>query len=229
MNIPFETTELNSQAIAIQQQENIRETYFFKAGDVEIQDLSSQMTGDYFHAKAGESWYDCCAASGGKSLLLHSMIPGVALTVSDSRKSVLQNLKLRFDKAGIEAYFSCVADLEKPLTPELQGKKIDGIILDAPCSGSGTWGRNPENLQQCTEQSVQEYAKRQKQIALSVSTLLKPGGKMVYITCSAFKAENEEVVDFICSNTKLKLEESKVIQGTEHGADSMFVARLKMG
>ena len=187
----------------------------------EVQDLSSQETGLRFHAKPGERWWDCCAASGGKSILLHDLQPSVRLTVSDVRASILENLRKRFAEAGVRNYDLRMFDLTKPVTGL---KPFKGVILDAPCSGSGTWGRTPENLYYFKKERIAEYAALQKQIAKHVTPLLEPGGRLVYITCSVFKEENEEAVAFLQNEGGLEIEESGVIKGYDRGADTMFVA-----
>lgn len=187
----------------------------------EVQDLSSQETGLRFKPKARERWWDCCAASGGKSILLHDIEPTIQLTASDVRASILENLRKRFAEACLKNYDAKVIDLTKPVTGL---PRFSGIILDAPCSGSGTWGRSPENLYYFTEQRIAEYAALQKQIAKHVAPLLQPGGRLVYITCSVFKEENEDAVAFLKDECGLEIEESSVIRGYDREADTMFVA-----
>ncbi|AWO00724.1 RNA methyltransferase [Chitinophaga alhagiae] len=191
----------------------------------EVQDLSSQETGLHFHAKAGEHWWDCCAASGGKSILLLDKEPAVHLFASDVRASILENLKKRFAEAGVKNYSAKVLDLTAPtLRAQLPRTRFDGIILDAPCSGSGTWGRTPENIRYFKESQIAEYARLQKEIAANVTPFLQPGGTLVYITCSVFREENEEAVEYLRSHCGLEITESGVIGGYERGADTMFVA-----
>ena len=192
----------------------------------EVQDLSSQQTGDFFKPQRWDSWWDACAASGGKSLLLHEDEPNIKLVVSDIRESVLANLDERFHLAGLTKYQKKALDLTTNVDQTLHDYAFDGIILDAPCSGSGTWGRTPEMIAQFNPQKIEFFQKLQKSIAQNVVKYLKPGKPLIYITCSAFKAENEDVVDFLIKEVGLKLEESKVLKGYEHKADTMFVARL---
>ncbi|WPQ62801.1 RsmB/NOP family class I SAM-dependent RNA methyltransferase [Chitinophaga sancti] len=189
----------------------------------EIQDASSQQVGHLFHPKPGEQWWDSCAASGGKSILLLDQEPKVKLMVSDVRSSIISNLHMRFKEAGIRDYTSMVMDLTAPIALE---RRFDNIILDAPCSGSGTWGRTPENLSFFREEQIKEYQQLQQTIAGNVVKLLKPGGSLIYITCSVFRQENEEVVAHVENTTGLKKQEGGVIAGYEKGADSMFAVRL---
>lgn len=188
----------------------------------EIQDASSQQVGNLFHPKAGEQWWDSCAASGGKSILLLDQEPKVKLFVSDVRSSIIQNLHQRFKEAGIRDYTTQVMDLTAPISLD---RKFDHIILDAPCSGSGTWGRTPESLAFFKEEQIKTYQELQMKIAGNVIKHLKPGGSLIYITCSVFKQENEDVVAFLESKGLTK-QEGGIIAGYEKGADSMFAVRL---
>ncbi len=192
----------------------------------QVQDYSSQQTGDYFKPIPNDYWWDCCAASGGKSLLMHSLAPKVKLLVSDLRETSLGNLKERFEVAGIKDYHVKTIDLLQNNDQILHHYEFDGILLDAPCSGSGTWGRTPEMLTFFEEHKVANYAKLQKAIADNVIKYLKIGKPLIYMTCSIFKQENEDVVAYLLKEFPLKLETMILLKGYGHKADSMFVARL---
>ena len=192
----------------------------------EVQDLSSQQTLVHFQPNRYEHWWDACAASGGKSLLLFSQEPDIKLVVSDIRESVLNNLDERFIGAGLRTYQKKLLDLTQNADPILHNFHFDGIILDAPCTGSGTWGRTPEMISQFEEFKIQGFQNLQKTIATNVIKYLKPGKPLIYITCSVFKEENEDVVDYLVANHGLKLQAREVLKGYEHKADTMFVARL---
>lgn len=192
----------------------------------QVQDFSSQKTGNYFDPKPYDYWWDCCAASGGKSLLIHSLEPKVKLLVSDVRETSLGNLQERFQLAGITNYHKKAIDLLQNNDQILHHYEFDGILLDAPCSGAGTWGRTPEMIYFFEEYKISNYAKLQKAIAENVVKYLKPGKPLIYMTCSIFKEENEEVVEYLLNNFPLKLESKELISGYSDRADSMFVARL---
>ncbi|WP_426670988.1 RsmB/NOP family class I SAM-dependent RNA methyltransferase [Mucilaginibacter sp. McL0603] len=192
----------------------------------EVQDLSSQQTAQYFKPQKWEAWWDACAASGGKSLLLHELQPDLKLVVSDIRESILANLDERFQQAGLIKYQKKIIDLTKNVDPELHNYAFDGIILDAPCSGSGTWGRTPEMISQFQAEKIEFFQRLQQTIAANVVKYLKPGKPLIYITCSAFKAENEWAVDFMVKELRMKVEEQIVLKGYENKADTMFVTRL---
>jgi 16S rRNA (cytosine967-C5)-methyltransferase len=195
-------------------------------GLYEVQDYSSQQTAAWFQPAKWEYWWDACAASGGKSILLHQQEPSVKLLVSDIRESVLNNLEERFKSNQIRSYQSKVIDLLQNPDPILHHFEFDGIILDAPCTGSGTWGRTPEMISQFSEMRIAEFRTLQQNIAKNVVKYLKPGKPLIYITCSVFKEENEEMVHYLTHELKLQLEQIEVLKGFTHKADSMFVARL---
>lgn len=195
-------------------------------GSYQVQDLSSQHTGTYFKPDKWDKWWDCCAASGGKTLLLHSIEPVIELLVTDLRDSILQNLDERFRLAGIKKYHKKELDLLKNNDQVLHHYQFDGIILDAPCTGSGTWGRTPEMLTFFEERKINQFAAIQKGIVQNVIKYLKPGKPLIYITCSAFAEENEDVVKYMLENLPLELEKMELIDGYENYADTMFVARL---
>jgi 16S rRNA (cytosine967-C5)-methyltransferase len=192
----------------------------------EVQDLSSQQTAKFYKPQKWDSWWDACAASGGKSLLLHDMEPNIKLVVSDIRESILTNLDERFQQAGLRKYQKKLLDLTQNNDLILHDYAFDGIILDAPCSGSGTWGRTPEMISQFDTHTIEFFQKLQQSIARNIVKYLKPGKPLIYITCSAFKGENEDVVSFMIKELGLKLEEQTVLKGYENKADTMFVARL---
>ncbi|MBC7567577.1 MAG: RsmB/NOP family class I SAM-dependent RNA methyltransferase [Pedobacter sp.] len=192
----------------------------------QVQDLSSQKTSVFFKPEKYDYWWDCCAASGGKSLLLHDLEPHIQLLVSDVRENSLNNLEERFQCAGLKKYQKKVLDLLQNNDQDLHHYEFDGIILDAPCTGSGTWGRTPEMLYYFEEHKVSYFTKLQRTIAANVIKYLKPGKPLVYITCSVFKQENEDVVNWLIDNLPLQLEKMEVIKGYGLKADTMFASRL---
>lgn len=192
----------------------------------EIQDLSSQKTGDFFNPQKWDKWWDCCAASGGKSLMLMDQEPTIKLLVSDVRESILENLSERFEIAGIKNYQKKVLDLTENPAVFIHDYIFDGLILDAPCSGSGTWGRTPEMISQFKVHNISFFQELQRKIVSNVIPYLKNGKPLIYITCSVFKQENEEQVKWIAEHFNLKIESQELLKGYEQKADSMFIARL---
>lgn len=197
-----------------------------------VQDRSSQQTGEiiwqanlYKPAQAFSMW-DCCAASGGKSMMLTNLFENISITVSDIRESILQNLKQRYRTAGITQYHAFVGDISSQLK-SVPNAPFDMVLADVPCTGSGTWSRTPEQLYYFKPESLQAFADRQLTIASNASRWLKVNGYLVYITCSVFAAENEMVVEQLMEKQKLLLVKMCYIPGYTHGADSMFMAILQ--
>jgi len=197
--------------------------------DAVIQDASSQAVGSFLlqaeMARLGQVW-DCCAASGGKAIMAADLLNDIKLTVSDVRPSIIHNLHARFREAELKDYRSFVADLTSSnvLRSSLKNTLFDLIICDAPCSGSGTWSRTPEQLVFFKKEEVTRYSNLQKAIAMNALSYLKKGGYFLYITCSVFKKENEEVVAFLQDETSLSLVEMKMLKGYGIKADTMFAA-----
>jgi 16S rRNA (cytosine967-C5)-methyltransferase len=193
-----------------------------------IQDLSSQAIAGFIPQSTifnPQLVWDCCAASGGKSILIYDMVKNISLTVSDIRPSIIHNLRQRFREAGIKNYTSFVADLTETNKPT--ASKFDLIVCDAPCSGSGTWARTPEQLYFFRENRIAEYAALQQKIAGNVIPHLGAGGYFLYITCSVFEKENEGAVEFIERAFGLEMVKKGVIKGYELKADTMFAALFR--
>ena len=198
--------------------------------DAVIQDLSSQqvlsLLEGYLSEKDPISVWDCCAASGGKSILVRDEFPRSVLAASDIRPSILHNLEKRFRKAGIQPYQSFVANLSDP---EFSiRRKFDLVICDAPCSGSGTWSRTPEQLSFFKEEKIHFYADLQKKIVKNAIKGMKPGGYLLYITCSVFAEENEGMLDFLKQETGLALKVSRYFTGYDQKADTLFGALFQL-
>jgi 16S rRNA (cytosine967-C5)-methyltransferase len=199
--------------------------------DVVVQDLNSQKVFDFFvkerNAEKAELVWDCCAASGGKSILLYDQCGNnTKLTVSDIRESILTNLQLRLKDAGINIQKKFVQDLtlKSGLTME---EKFSVVICDAPCSGSGTWSRTPEQYASFDASQIQQFAQQQQKIVVNSIQHLAKNGWFIYITCSVFKAENEDMVEFITNHFSCQLLEMKYLKGYNNKADTLFVAYFK--
>lgn len=219
-----------------------------------IQDYNSQRVGEFFSSimPSSEKYnvWDCCAASGGKSILAYDILKEINLTVSDTRKNILENLKIRFHRAGIKNYRSLVADLSLSLpvftnseSPENVSRKeeemkekstlssnnqsFDIILADVPCSGSGTWVRTPESMQFFSPKEIDRYALLQRKIITNAIKYLKPGGSLLYITCSVFKKENEDNVAYFQNELGLTLVKTKYFKGWQSGGASLYSALLK--
>jgi len=196
--------------------------------EVVIQDLNSQKVLDGISSRVPGmekpiTIWDCCAASGGKSILAYDLLQGnIDLTVSDIRESILANLENRFATAGIQNYTSFIADLAENDQPSTNTYQL--IICDAPCTGSGTWSRTPEQLYYLKRKTIDVYVRMQQQIVSNVIPQLQQGGLFVYITCSVFTHENEGMVNFIKEKFHLQLLQMELLKGYDKKADSMFAA-----
>lgn len=206
--------------------------------EVVVQDYNSQqvLNGTRYQVAGSKNLipvWDCCAASGGKSILAYDILNGqVDLTVSDIRESILSNLKQRFEVAGIKNYRSFVADLAAGDPPqdaadELSTLNPQLVICDAPCTGSGTWSRTPEQLYFLKRKTIDVYVAMQQQIVGNVIPHVAKGGFFVYITCSVFKNENEDMVSYIKEKFHLQLLQVELLKGYDKKADSMFTAVFK--
>lgn len=195
-----------------------------------IQDLNSQHTLDFINKELfpilPANVWDCCAASGGKSILAYDKLEKqLRLTVTDIRSSILKNLSIRLAEARVPVYHSAVKDLIKPVDLG----KFELIICDAPCTGSGTWARTPEQLHYFKEENIRYYSNLQKQIIGNVLPHLQPGGLFVYITCSVFAEENEEAVKFILHHHPgIELLHSEYIKGYCSDSDSLFTSTFRL-
>ena len=197
--------------------------------EVVVQDLSSQRVAELFHLISKDTSkqltvWDACAASGGKSILAKDYLGSIRLTVSDVRATVLHNLAKRFAKAGINTFDQRVIDLSKAgfaLPPQQL------VICDVPCSGSGTWGRTPEQIRFFTEEKLADYNQRQRAILSQVAPTVAESGYLLYITCSVFRSENEETVSWLQQAFPFRLVESKLLAGYQHQADTLYAALLQ--
>ena len=222
-NIAF--TLVNDQCLSVEAATKLNEVLEINR-EVVVQDYSSQQVLDSLkqssQKKEIKTAWDCCAASGGKSILLKDTFPNVQLCVSDIRESVLFNLKKRFNQAGITGYKKMVADISNaPLNTQ---QKFDLIICDAPCSGSGTWSRTPEQMYFFDEKKIDYYSTLQKKILSNAVKSLRKEGFLLYITCSVFKKENEEIVEFIKAQLSLQLLNMEYLKGYNKKADTLFTA-----
>ena len=224
-NVLFE--EVNEDCVSLDNRTKVDEILRVNVEYV-VQDYNSQRVGDFIRdlkmPEVPKVW-DCCAASGGKSIMAFDILKNINLTVTDVRPSILQNLQLRFKQAGIKDYSTYVADLIEP--NKIQTSPFDLVICDAPCSGSGTWGRTPEQLFYFDKEQIEKYSRLQKRIAQNVIPHVKKEGYLLYVTCSVFKSENETVVKYILKNSFLRLVKAEVLKGYSMKADTMFAALFR--
>jgi 16S rRNA (cytosine967-C5)-methyltransferase len=165
----------------------------FHAGEFELQDLGSQLVGWICGAKPGETWWDACAGEGGKTLHLSALMGNKGLIWATDRAAWrLQRLKRRAARAQAFNYRAKLWDAGANLPTKT---KFDGVLLDAPCSGVGTWQRNPHARWTTTARDVRELGVLQKDLLARAGGAVKPGGKLLYAVCSLTTAETTAVVE----------------------------------
>ncbi len=216
---------------------NLYEIDSFRKGQFDIQDFASQVIGASCRAKAGERWWDACAGAGGKTLqLAFDMESKGTLVATDVREYKLKDLKKRARRAG----FSNIQPRAwKGRGLPVKDANFDGVLVDAPCSCSGTWRRNPDARWTSQAEDIPKAAALQFDILDRSAAAVKPGGVLVYATCSFFQEENEGVLtDFLSKHPEFELDEivnpitGKKERGMLHiwpweaDCDATFVARM---
>lgn len=187
-------------------------TEAFHSGSIEIQDLASQIVSRIANPQPGETWWDTCCGEGGKTLhLCHLMKNKGQVMATDKVMWRLNKLKMRAARSKVFNYHIKQWDGLHNRNPG-GAKRYDGILIDAPCSGIGTWQRNPDGRWRSSQESVMEMSKTQYQLIKKVWNSLKPGGKLVYSVCTMTSAETVN----ICSQIESELEElvPLTIEGT---------------
>jgi 16S rRNA (cytosine967-C5)-methyltransferase len=180
-------------AVEYRGQQDLFRTAEFHAGELELQDISSQAVGMICAPQAGETWWDACAGEGGKTLHLSDLMENKGLIwASDSAAWRLQKMKRRAARAKVFNYRTVGWDGGTRLPTKT---KFDGVLVDAPCSGVGTWQRNPHARWSVTAKDVEELSKLQERILANVAPSLKPGGRLVYAVCTLTRAETREVAE----------------------------------
>ena len=212
----------------------------FVAGKFEIQDLASQCIGVAAAPRPGERWWDACAGAGGKSLQLADLMERRGCVVaSDIRAYKLDDLRRRSRRAQFPNIMCREWD-GKALRPR-QYEKFDGVLVDAPCSCSGTWRRNPDGRWTLQAAEVGEMAELQQQILQKCAPAVKHGGSLIYGTCSLFRAENQANVErFLTANPEFELvafphplRDELVSDGMlqlypwDGNCDALFVAKMR--
>ena len=189
-------TALSPAGIRLKGKPAINRNPLFLAGAVEVQDEGSQLLAYLVAPRRGEMIADFCAGAGGKTLALSMLMHGTgriyAMDVSQKR---LRELAPRAARAGISNVHPVVLASESDVRAKRLAGKLDRVLVDAPCSGFGTLRRNPDLKWRHDAAAVAELAAKQARILNAAAKLLKPGGRLVYATCSILPEENEAVVD----------------------------------
>ena len=217
----------------------------FRDGLIEVQDEGSQVLAWLLGARRGEMVGDYCAGAGGKTLAVAMLMRGTgrvyAMDVSARR---LAALRPRAARAGVTNVHVIALSGDNDLRARRLAGKLDRVLVDAPCSGFGTLRRNPDLKWRHARQAVTELAQKQRAILRAASRLVKPGGRLVYATCSILKAENEAIADeFAASNPEFEslscdavLAEQRIplqagarmrLWSHVHGTDGFFAAAFE--
>lgn len=168
----------------------------FARGAIEVQDEGSQLLALLTDARRGQMVVDFCAGAGGKTLALGAAMRNTGrLYAFDVSAHRLDNLKPRLARSKLSNVFPAAIAHERDERIKRLAGKIDRVIVDAPCSGLGTLRRNPDLKWRQSPASIVELAAKQTAILESAARLLKPGGRIVYATCSLLRAENEDIAD----------------------------------
>jgi len=183
----FATFSLPLSAFSYSGPTDLFHTPEFQAGDFEIQDLASQLVGHACAPQPGETWWDACAGEGGKTLHLADLMQNKGLIwASDRSARRLAKLKERAARAGVFNYRAAAWEGTAKLPTKT---KFDGVLVDAPCSGIGTWQRNPHARWTTQPQDIRELSAVQTRLLDHVAGSVKSGGRLVYSVCTLARAE----------------------------------------
>jgi 16S rRNA (cytosine967-C5)-methyltransferase len=181
-------------AVELLTESDVTQTDAYTHGLIEVQDLGSQLILASVAPQPGTRWLDACAGAGGKTLQLARLLgPSGHVTAHDIRPAALAELQTRASRA-------CLRNVS--VSPAPAGT-FDGVLIDAPCSGTGTWRRSP-HLKWCTtETDISAATKLQGELLARFAAHVRPGGQLVYATCSLSRRENEDVATtFLSSHPK---------------------------
>ncbi|MBX3621033.1 MAG: RsmB/NOP family class I SAM-dependent RNA methyltransferase [Rhizobacter sp.] len=192
--IVAEPTPYSPWGLRVQGKPALNKVAAFTVGDVEVQDEGSQLLALLTDAKRGEMVVDFCAGAGGKTLALGASMRNTGrLYAFDTSGHRLAALKPRLARSGLSNVYPAQIAHERDDRIKRLAGKIDRVLVDAPCSGLGTLRRNPDLKWRQSPESIEELRKKQAAILASAARLLKPGGRLVYATCSLLDIENEAV------------------------------------
>ena len=216
--------------LKLTERKNVFVTQAFKNGFFEMQDGASQLVAPFSEVKSGEKVIDACAGAGGKSLHLAAQMKNKGKIIAmDIHLWKLKELKLRARRNKVDIIETRVLENSK-VVKRLKGK-ADCLLLDVPCTGLGVLRRNPDTKWKIDRDRVDELVALQEQILKDYSLMVKPGGRLIYATCSVLPRENRQQVDRFLANTDESwefIEDQTVLPG-EGGFDGFYMAKLKKG
>jgi len=230
LDITCEATRLSPLGIRVPSAAGLsalEHTRFFQTGAFEFQDEASQLAALLCGAKTGDRVLDLAAGAGGKSLALAALMQDKGEIVAyDANPSRLKQLAPRARRAGA----NIITIAETRGGPKWGNGKFDLVLIDAPCSGSGTWRRNPETKWRLTRDRLRELIELQTWLIDDGARHTRPGGKLVYVTCSLLPSENEDVVSaFITRNQEFRIIPAETAWRELLGDPPAFVNRYFRG
>ncbi len=212
--------------LLLEQRQNIFTRQAFKDGMFEVQDAGSQLIAPFLQVKPGMRVVDACAGAGGKALHLAALMNNQGRIIAmDTEEWKLTELKKRARRAGVGNIETRVIESSK--TIKRLENSADRLLLDVPCSGLGVLKRNPDAKWKLTPDFIDRVRDLQQHILQDYSNIIKPGGALVYSTCSLLPSENDEQVKkFLQANLNFELEEEKSVMPSA-GFDGFYMARIK--
>ena len=194
--IKSEETPYSPWGLRVQGKPALNRLELFTGGAIEVQDEGSQLLALLLDAKRGEMAVDFCAGAGGKTLAIGATMRSTGrLYAFDVSAHRLDALKPRLARSGLSNVHPAAIAHERDERIKRLAGKVDRVLVDAPCSGLGTLRRNPDLKWRQSPESVQELTAKQAAILTSAARLVKPGGRLVYATCSLLAEENEAIAD----------------------------------
>jgi 16S rRNA (cytosine967-C5)-methyltransferase len=193
------------------------------AGEVYLQDEASQLVAQSLEVTRGDRVLDLCAAPGGKTTLIADRADDQALIVAaDLSAARMATVIATARLHGFKAIKPIILDAAEPLP--FAAESFDKVLVDAPCSGTGTLRRNPEIRWRLSPADIARLAVQQKQILTMAAEVLKPGGRLVYSTCSVEREENEAVIEVMQDDVRFRLLKTTRTWPHVHGSDGFFIA-----
>jgi 16S rRNA (cytosine967-C5)-methyltransferase len=200
-NIPFEETNPSPVGLRLKSRTYVLESDSYKKGLIEIQDAGSQILPFMCDVHPGMTVLDFCAGAGGKTLGLAALMQNKGkIFACDIDERRLKNAKDRLKRAGVHNTTLHLLETEGDKWLKRHKSFFDRILLDVPCSGTGTWRRNPDMKWRITPEDITRLQKQQQDILEQAEKLLKPGGLLIYATCSFLKEENEAQIEKFLEN-----------------------------
>ncbi len=226
-DIPADACEGVPTAVRLRERKNVFQSQAFGQGLFEVQDLGSQKIAPLLAPTPGSRVVDACAGAGGKSLHLAALMGGKGKIVSlDIHKWKLDELKRRARRAGVSIIETRVIENNKVI--KRLHENADYLLLDVPCSGSGVLKRNPDAKWKFSKDELSRLHETQRQILNEYAAMVRPGGAMVYATCSVFPSENQQQVSNFLTEQKnrWKLDGEVDVVPWQNHSDGFYAARL---